>query len=110
MATLTQANRAGVLTTPLGKDVLVLVRFDGEEALSEPFEFRVEALSEKPDINFDSAIGQQCSVKLKSFKNEDREFHGILAEAHWVGVKSHLYSYQLVLRPWLWLHFAAAED
>src|ERR1035437_5933555 len=103
MATLTQDNRAGVLTTPLGKDVLVLVRFDGEEALSEPFEFRVEALSEQADINFDSAIGQQCSVKLKSFKNEEREFHGILAEAQWVGVKSHLYSYQLVLRPWLWL-------
>src|SRR5882757_268731 len=64
---LTQDKRIGVLTTPLGKDVLVLVRFDGSEGLSELFEFRIEALSEEPDINFDKAIGQQCTLKFKTY-------------------------------------------
>ena len=57
---LSQDTRFCELTTPLGKDVLVFVRFDGTEGLSELFEFRIECLSEKPDLNFDGAIGQQC--------------------------------------------------
>jgi type VI secretion system secreted protein VgrG len=99
----TQDHRAGVLTTPLGKDALVLVRFDCEEAISELFEFRVEALSEKPDIDFEGAIGGDCSITYETFDGEKREFNGVLAEAQWVGVENHLFSYQLVLRPWLWL-------
>ena len=49
MAQLKQDKRVGVLTTPLGKDVLVLVRFDGNEGLSELFEFRIEAASEEAE-------------------------------------------------------------
>src|SRR5258707_15897504 len=80
----TQDERIGILTTPLGKDALVLVKFDGSEGLSELFEYRIEALSEKEDINFDSAIGQKCSVTLKTYGN-DRAFNGILTEAEWLG-------------------------
>ncbi len=99
----TQDGKPGVLTTPLGKDVLLLERFDAVEALSELFEFRIDALSTEADLDFDGAIGQQCSVKIKTYKDEEREFHGILAEAQWIGVAEHFYSYQIVLRPWLWL-------
>lgn len=66
-AKLTQDHRIGSFSTPLGKDVLVLVRFDGTEGLSELFEFRIEALSEEADINFDKAIGQQCTLKFKTY-------------------------------------------
>ncbi|MGC2811025.1 MAG: type VI secretion system tip protein TssI/VgrG [Bradyrhizobium sp.] len=99
---LTQDTRFGELTTPLGKDVLVLVRFDATEGLSELFEFRVECLSEQPDLNFDGAIGQQCKVKIRVFDPE-REFSGILVEAQWTGIVQDLHTYRLVLRPWLWL-------
>jgi type VI secretion system secreted protein VgrG len=99
---LSQNNRLGVLTTPLGKDVLVLVRMDGTEGLSELFELRIEALSEKADLDFDDAIGRQCTVKLKTYGRE-REFSGIMVEAQWVGVTDDLYVYRVVLRPWLWL-------
>ncbi len=102
MAQLTQDSRIGNFTTPLGKDVLVLVRFDASEGLSELFEFRIEALSEEADINFDRAIGQQCSLKLKTY-GQEREFNGIMVEAQWLGVKNDYYSYRVVLRPWLWL-------
>lgn len=99
---LAQGTRFGELTTPLGKDVLVLVRFDATEALNELFEFHVECLSEQADLNFDGAIGQQCKVKLKIFDPE-REFNGILIEAQWTGILEDHHTYRLVLRPWLWL-------
>jgi type VI secretion system secreted protein VgrG len=99
---LSQDKRIGQLSTPLGKDVLVLVRFDGTEGLSELFEFRVEALSERADIDFDEVIGQQCSLKFATY-GQQREFNGILVEAQWLGVSSDHYSYRIILRPWLWL-------
>ena len=99
---LSQDTRIAQLSTPLGKDVLVLVRFDGTEGLSELFEFRVEALSERVDIDFDKAIGQQCSLKFATY-GQQREFNGILIEAQWLGVKNAYYSYRIILRPWLWL-------
>jgi len=101
-AKLSQDKRIGILSTPLGKDVLVLVRFDGNEGLSELFEFRIEAASEEADINFDRAIGQQCTLKVNTYGSE-REFNGIMVEAQWLGVKNDYFSYRIVLRPWLWL-------
>src|ERR1044072_4568159 len=100
----TQDGREGILITPLGKDELLLERFDGVEALSELFEYRIEALSLNHEIDFDKAIGQQCTVKIKTYDGEEREFHGILVEAEWLGTKEQIFSsYRIVLRPWLWL-------
>ncbi len=48
-----QGKRAAVLTTTKEADYLVVSRFDGSEAVSELFEYRVEALSMKEDIDFD---------------------------------------------------------
>jgi type VI secretion system secreted protein VgrG len=100
--TLTQDHRIGKFDTPLGKDVLVLVRYDGTEGLSELFEYRIEALSEEKDIDFDKAMGQQCTLKFDTY-GQQREFNGILVEAQALGVKDDYYSYRVVLRPWLWL-------
>jgi len=102
MGDLKQDERVGSFDTPLGKDVLALVRFEGTEGLSELFEFRIEALSETADINFDGAIGKQCTLKFKTY-GQEREFSGILVEAQWLGEGQHHYSYRVVLRPWLWL-------
>jgi type VI secretion system secreted protein VgrG len=100
---LSQKNRTGVLTTPLGTDTLVLTRFDAQEALSELFEYRIEALSEDPDLDFNKAIGLPCTVTIESYKGEKRNFNGILTEAQWIGVRDRYYGYRLVLRPWLYL-------
>ena len=99
---LTQDRRIGQFNTPLGKDVLVLVRYDGTEGLSELFEYRIEALSEQKDIDFDKAMGQPCTLKFQTY-GQEREFNGILVEAQALGVKNDYYSYRVVLRPWLWL-------
>jgi type VI secretion system secreted protein VgrG len=100
---LTQDKRVAELTTPLGKDVLVLTNFVGNEGLGELFEYTVEALSEDGDIDFDKAIGQACTIKLKAYKGKERIFNGILTLARWAEKQDDFFLYQLVLRPWFWL-------
>lgn len=102
MGQLTQDTRLCELKTPLGKDVLVFAGFEGSEGLSELFEYRIECLSEDADLDFDRAIGQQCTLTIKLHEKE-REFSGVLTEAQWLGVKNDYFSYRIVLRPWLWL-------
>jgi type VI secretion system secreted protein VgrG len=106
-----QANRPAILKTPFGDDVLVFHRLDANEGLSELFEYRIEALSEKDNLDFDAALGQQCHLEINfvEYKGavvtraKKRYFSGILVEAQWLGVREDLYLYRLTLRPWLWL-------
>ena len=102
-AGLLQDQRIASLNTPLGKDVLALTGFEATEGLSELFEFRVDALSKDENIDFNKAIGRNCSVKFKSYKGAERVFNGVLVAAQWTGVKDVHYAYRLVFRPWLWL-------
>ncbi len=104
----TQDGRTGRLATPLGKDKLCLTRFEGTEAMGELFEFRVEAVSPDANIDFNQALGRNCSVHLETADNSGRDFSGILTEAQWVGTRLDLHVYRLVLRPWPWLLSLAA--
>lgn len=99
---LKQQGRIAELKTQLGKDELVLTRFVGSEGLSELFTFDIEALSETENINFDQALGSKCTVSVNSH-DRTRHFNGYLVEAQWTGMRESYFSYQLVLRPWLWL-------
>ena len=100
---LKQSKRVGSLETPLGQDKLALSRFEGTEGMSELFEFRVDALSKDADIDFNKALGLNCSVRSAYYRDPDRWFDGILVEAQALGMVHELYSYRLVLRPKLWL-------
>jgi type VI secretion system secreted protein VgrG len=98
-----QERRVAVLKTPLGPDKLALSRLEAQEGLSELFEFRIEAVSEDAAVNFDSALGQDCTVVFDVEHGPKREFTGVLVEAQWVGIMQDYYAYGLVLRPWFWL-------
>src|SRR3954471_19072192 len=100
---LSQSERVAEFKTPLGKDELALIKVDGSELLGDLFEFKIEALSEQENIDFDKALGQGCMLKLKAYDGKTRTFHGILTEAQWIGKKEDFYHYSLVLRPWFWL-------
>jgi type VI secretion system secreted protein VgrG len=100
---LSQSDRIAEFKTPLGKDVLVLIKITGTEGLGELFEFRVEALSDKENIDFDKALGQGCTIKLNAYEGKDRIYDGILTQAQWIGKTEDFHHYKLVLRPWLWL-------
>ncbi|MFT6604912.1 MAG: type VI secretion system secreted protein VgrG [Halocynthiibacter sp.] len=98
-----QETRLGKLYTDLGKDTLVLLRFEGQDHVNALFEYRVDALSTEQNIDFDGLIGTHCSVELKSPKDGPRFFDGIVTQAQWAGVGENGNRYALVLRPWFWL-------
>jgi len=99
----TQDDHTGKLATPLGRDKLLLTRFEGAEGIGELFEFRIEALSPNPDVDFDKVLGLNSSVHLKTTDGAGRDFSGVLTQARWLGPRGRYYAYSLVLRPWLWL-------
>lgn len=100
---MSQEERLGKLHTPFGTDVLVLLRFDGTEAVNELFEFTVEAMTSEQGLKLDDAIGKHCTVELKTIAHGPRFFDGVLTEVRALGLLEGGYGYQLTLRPWFWL-------
>ena len=84
---LKQQDRIGKLTSPLGEDVLVLSTVDATEALSELFDFRIQAVSLQANLDFNSALGLGCTVMLKTVDDLERYFNGVMTEARWTGAR-----------------------
>lgn len=103
---LSQADRIGKLFTPLGADVLLLRGIEGAEHVDDLFEFRVEALSNRKNIDFDKLLGEGCGVAITTLSDgaeATRHFHGIVTEGAEQGFRDNERSYTLTLRPWMWL-------
>ena len=63
----TQADRPMAVATPLGADVLLLQEVSGTEAISRPFQFRLELLAESSsEVAFDQLLGQSVTVEPPS--------------------------------------------
>ena len=101
-APFSQAERLGRLTTALGRDALALLRFDGTDHLNDLFEYRVEALAIRDDLDFDALVGTHATVEIEAH-DEMRPFDGIVTSARWAGVGENGHRYDLTLRPWFWL-------
>ncbi len=82
MAKFSQDNRPLSVTTPLGKDILLLERFTGNEAISELFRFQMVLLATVDNfdtIKFENIIGQAVTVKVSpDADSTPRYFHGIV--------------------------------
>ncbi|HEV2679810.1 MAG TPA: type VI secretion system tip protein TssI/VgrG, partial [Rhodanobacter sp.] len=100
------------LTTPLSEDVLLLHRFDGEEALSRPFEFRLSMLSEDDAIDAGDLVGKRITLWANDGDDDDdgKCWSGIVASfgrtgSQWcadVGETQELTTYEAVIVPWFW--------
>lgn len=102
---LTQSDRFARLVTPLGEDILILVKLEGQEGLSENFEWRIACLLnyEEDPVDPKNVIGKACHVEMDTPSGTTRYFHGICTEMRFRGWRGdHMY-YQLMLRPWSWL-------
>ena len=80
MVPYTQSDRPLEVKTPLGKDALLLTRFDGTEAISQLFRFHLDLLAatETP-VKFDKILGQAVTVRVDQTDNRKRYFHGIVS-------------------------------
>jgi type VI secretion system secreted protein VgrG len=105
----TQESRSFELKTPLGKDVLLLRQMSGTEALSQPFLWDLDLLSEKGDINPDDLLGQKVSVSCTLPNGKQRFFHGYVTEFSQGGWLQRYYRYRATVRPWYWLLTRTAD-
>ncbi|MFQ5773107.1 MAG: type VI secretion system Vgr family protein [Kiloniellaceae bacterium] len=89
----------------LDGDTFKVVRFTGEEAISRPFRFEIELMSERPDIDLASVLGRRAKLAFqRGDDGEMRNVYGVLAEFEQgrEGQYGH-YAYRAVLVPRLWL-------
>ncbi len=93
----------GRLNTVLGKDILNVLRFAGAEYVNDMFDYRVEALGQENDADFEALIGTHATVSLRSFDHDETPFDGIITEVRLMGPGDGGFRYELTLRPWLWL-------
>ena len=104
-----QASRVLRITSPLGKDVLLPERARISEGVNRLFEIEV-AVRSKQTIKPEELIGHLVGVEVDIGQDEDKEesicrpFSGIVTELHeGPAVTRSLRSYQIILRPSLWL-------
>ena len=69
-ANLSQGERMMTVATPLGKDVLVLDGWSGEEHLGALFSFRLDllcTLADVPKVKFEALLGQAFTIECDLF-------------------------------------------
>jgi type VI secretion system secreted protein VgrG len=91
------------LTTVLGEGGLLFKSMSATEELGQPFEFQVQALSGNDAVVADDLLGTPASVALQLGDGSVRHFHALVCGFSFDGLHERLFSYRLVLRPWLWL-------
>ena len=103
-STYTQDGRPMALTTPLGKDKLLLIGLSGREAISQIYSFHLQALAAKPDtVSFAQLFGKKVTVTIDLPAGKKRYFNGIVIRAG-EGVRDlHFTEYSLEIVPTLWL-------
>jgi type VI secretion system secreted protein VgrG len=106
----TQSHRQFAVSSPLGRDVLLFQRMRAAEQLGRLFEFELDLLSERRDIDPDDLLGQNVTVRLELPGEGARYFNGFVSRFVQTGMTGlpapggdrELATYRATLRPWLW--------
>src|SRR6185503_3638777 len=102
--------RAMEIVTPLGADVLLFHRMHAHEEMSRPFEYQLDLLSVKKDINPDDILGKNVTVKLALPDDSTRYYNGYVTRFVAGGRSLGRYArYVAVVRPWLWFLTRTAD-
>jgi len=107
----TQENRVLKISTPLGKDVLLLQGFSGQEAISSLFHFHLDLLAEnQTSVAFDKLLGQKVTVELMLPNEETRYFSGIISSLSQGGRDQTFTRYRAEMVPQFWLLTRRAQS
>ena len=74
-----QEHRRIAISTPLGKDVLLLRGFTGSEAISQLFHFDLDLLSENDSIQFQDVVGKSVTLRIYDAKGGERHWNGFIS-------------------------------
>lgn len=83
------------------KNDLLLDKFTGLEAMSLPFSFGLQLLSDTADIKFKSMIGQTATLEIELADGGSRYINGRISGFARAGTDGSITHYSAVLGPWL---------
>jgi type VI secretion system secreted protein VgrG len=98
----TQENRLIGIETPLGKDILLLRGFSGQEGISRLSNFDLDLLSHDPDIKFEDIIGKRVTLRVTLGSEKKRYFNGFISRFSQTGSDRGLANYRATMVPWTW--------
>jgi type VI secretion system secreted protein VgrG len=91
------------VTTPLGRNKLLLKSLSGEEQISGLFHFLLEMVSEDQQLDFSSIVGKSVTVTLLLNDGGKHYINGIVGRFMQEDSHLRLTTYYAEIHPWLWL-------
>jgi type VI secretion system secreted protein VgrG len=104
-----QEHRRIAISTPLGKDVLLLRGFSGSEAISQLFHFDLDLLSENDSIKFQDVVGKSVTLRIYDAAGAERHWNGFVSRFSQGGQDRRLTAYRAQMVPWLWFLTRTAD-
>jgi type VI secretion system secreted protein VgrG len=104
-----QQHRRIAISTPLGKDVLLLRGFSGSEAISQLFHFDLDLLSENDSIKFQDVVGKSVTLRIYDAAGAERHWNGFISRFSQGAQDRRLTSYRAQMVPWLWFLTRTAD-
>jgi len=105
----TQEHRRIEISTPLGKDVLLLRGFTGSEAISQLFHFDLDLQSENDSIKLQNIVGKNVTLRVFDAEGEERYWNGFISRISQGPQDQRLTSYRAQMVPWLWFLTRTAD-
>ncbi|MCP5419725.1 MAG: type VI secretion system tip protein VgrG [Gammaproteobacteria bacterium] len=110
MANTTQKHRHIAINTSLGEDKLLFRRMTTTEQLGQLFEFHLELLSEDNEIQLNSMLGTNATVRVElPLEYGTRYFNGYVTQFSHAGIAGRYALYHATMRPWLWFLTRTAD-
>jgi len=78
-----------------------VIRFEGTEQISRPFEFELQLISKDPDLDFDKVVDKPATFTMMR-GDEEVPIHGIVTNFSLHGQTADQVVYEAMLRPRLW--------
>jgi len=91
------------VSSPLGDNALVMERLAGSESLGRLFHYELSLASENSSLKLNALLGKPMGLAVQLADGSDRYFHGIVARCSQTAHRGQFASYQVTLKPWLWL-------
>ncbi len=97
-------NRKATIITPLGDKELIFQQLLGGEEMGRLFEFTVDMMrnQSKGTVDVTSLLGKDMTVKIEMADGSIRYLNGAVTLFKHTGFTQGIYTYQAILRPWLW--------
>ncbi len=97
----TQNQRMCQVSSAAGDGVLLLTAMSAWEAVSQPFHFTLDLISERDDLDFGAVIGKPLTVSCVLDSGNERHFHGIVSRFSQGPPAGGFAAYRAEVVPWI---------